>query len=588
MAKRQRIWIFLISTLLSSAAFGQGTKRRVLFLGNSYTHVNNLPAMLAEAAASAGDTLEYDMYAPGGYTLDGHANDDQSINKIKAGGWDFVVLQEQSQKPALPSYSISSSIYLCNLVRQYNPCARPLFYRTWGRKNGDASFCSSWPPVCTYGGMDSLLHLRYLLMAQANHTEVSPVGAVWKSIRQQFPAIELYNADESHPSVAGSYAGACSFYASIFKKDPLSITYEGGLAPTEATSIRTAAHTVVYDSLDSWHFADLPPVAKFGYMAGPQPNEIQFLNQSLRARAYLWHFGDGDTSTLPSPGHVYAANGSYTVRLITMRCDLGEIQSDTIRKTIGFCMHTPTVFPDTIMLCTLNPDTLWTQLSDSYQWFGPTGDSIPGATQRYYVPSTSDKHSVRTYQNGCGELSAPAFVDALSSFNFYYISANSPDTICMGDTVLLILQPVTSPQPADADIGWFRNGLPIPFPGNDTLWVTDSGQYHAVVYDAVYCPGSPTFITSSVPLAFQNCAVEVAARKSSIPVSVYPNPGKDFTVRIPENWVGSPFKVTNMWGKTIHHGRLDEQENQLKMRDMPIGVYFLQVGGNHVLRLVRE
>lgn len=72
--------------------------------------------------------------------------------------------------------------------------------------------------MCTYAGMDSLLHLRYMMMAEDNHAVVSPVGAVWNYIRANFPLIELYSPDESHPSVAGSYAAACCFYTSIFRK----------------------------------------------------------------------------------------------------------------------------------------------------------------------------------------------------------------------------------------------------------------------------------------------------------------------------------------------------------------------------------
>ncbi|HRH36229.1 MAG TPA: hypothetical protein PKY12_14285, partial [Catalimonadaceae bacterium] len=144
------------------AAFGQGLKRKVLFLGNSYSGFNNLPAMVSAVAASVGDTLIYDSNNPGGYTFAAHLQDNLSLSKIQAGGWDFVVLQEQSQLPSFPQYSMADAIGLRLKIRQFNPCARPLFYRTWGRKNGDASNCSAWPPVCTYAGMDSLLHLRYM------------------------------------------------------------------------------------------------------------------------------------------------------------------------------------------------------------------------------------------------------------------------------------------------------------------------------------------------------------------------------------------------------------------------------------------
>lgn len=544
--------------------------------------------MVAAVAASVGDTLIYDGNNPGGFTFSGHLQDNLSLSKIQAGGWDFVVLQEQSQKPSFPQYSMADAIGLCVKIRQFNPCARPLFYRTWGRKNGDASNCSAWPPVCTYAGMDSMLHLRYLQMAQVNHAEVSPVGSTWKYIRQQFPSTELYNADESHPSVAGTYAAACSFYASIFKKNPAAIPYNGGLTASEATNIRLAAKAVVFDSLANWYFPDLPPKAKFSYVTTTASNEIRFLNKSQRADSYLWDFGDGSTSTLSDPVHTYSGNGPFQVSLIVKRCDQDTTYVDGFQKTIRFCAFTPTISPDTIMLCTVNPDTLWTQNFENYQWFDANGDSIPGATQRFFIPTLSDNHYVRTSQNGCEEMSAPAFVDAISSFNFYYVESVVQDSICVGDTVLLILKPLTSPLPSDADIQWFRDGIPIPFSANDSVWITGTGQYHAAVYDTQFCPGSPIFTTAALPVEFQNCQVSISEKMRNSPVVVYPNPGKDFTIRIQPEKIGSRYSVMDMVGRKVESGILQEEMQVLKFEFEPGGLYWLNVEGVGIFRLMRE
>ena len=55
------------------------SKKRVLFLGNSYTAVNGLPGLLANMALSAGDTVISVSYAPGGYTLQDHAFNNTSL-----------------------------------------------------------------------------------------------------------------------------------------------------------------------------------------------------------------------------------------------------------------------------------------------------------------------------------------------------------------------------------------------------------------------------------------------------------------------------------------------------------------------------
>jgi hypothetical protein len=147
------------------------------------------------------------------------------------------------------------------LINAQNAHAETLFYRTWGRKNGDAANCATWPPVCTYNGMDSLLHARYMTMASSTHAVVSPVGAVWKYIRQHYPTIELYQADESHPSAAGSYAAACCFYTTIFRRNPLSVPYNYSLSAIEAENIRNAVKIVVYDNFLTWHIGEYDVLA---------------------------------------------------------------------------------------------------------------------------------------------------------------------------------------------------------------------------------------------------------------------------------------------------------------------------------------
>jgi hypothetical protein len=256
-----KIIIVLLVTLVSvAAANGQSQAKKVLFLGNSYTSYNNLPQIIADVATSMGDTLEWDIEAPGGWWLYDHSISAASINKIEAGNWDYVVLQDQSQAMTLPdsqmALGISSIQKLDSIINEYNPCAETMFYMTWGRKNGDSLFYqvySPWYEEPTYQFMDSLIHERYMQMSILNNAEVSPVGAVWKYIRQNNPGIELYQSDESHPSLAGSYLAACSFYTTLFRKDPTLISFNSSLSITDATTIKNAVKLIIYDSLVNWN-----------------------------------------------------------------------------------------------------------------------------------------------------------------------------------------------------------------------------------------------------------------------------------------------------------------------------------------------
>lgn len=309
-------------------------KKKVLFIGNSYTAYNNLPQLTANVALSTGDTLIFDSNTPGGQTFQGHFTNSQTTSKIQAGGWDFVVLQEQSQLPAFPIQQVQNQVFpfaqkLDSMIHAATPCAQTLFYMTWGRKNGDANNCQFLPDLCTYEGMDNLLRERYMIMANDNNALVSPVGAVWRYLRANHPGIELYQSDESHPTLEGSYVAACAFYTAIFRKNPELITFNAGITATVADQIKHAAKLIVYDSLSHWNIGASDPVADFSYTSQTD-QQLAFVNSSQHATDYTWDFGDGFTSVEENPTHLYTAIGSYTVTLIARHCG----QTDTLKQVI--------------------------------------------------------------------------------------------------------------------------------------------------------------------------------------------------------------------------------------------------------------
>jgi PKD repeat protein len=59
------------------------------------------------------------------------------------------------------------------------------------------------------------------------------------------------------------------------------------------------------------------PAANFNAdpISGFVPLDVQFTDQSLDANSWDWNFGDGNTSTLQSPKHIYTAAGNFTVNL---------------------------------------------------------------------------------------------------------------------------------------------------------------------------------------------------------------------------------------------------------------------------------
>lgn len=283
---------------------------RVLFIGNSYTAVNNLPQIIKDMATEGGHQLIVASSTPGGMTLQGHLQQNTSLHFLDQGNWDFVVLQEQSQIPSFPEPQVEQEFYPYaktwdSLIKAKAPCAKTIFYMTWGRKNGDQQNCPYFPPLCSYEGMDSMLYLRYTNIADSVQAYISPVGPLWHFIRLN-TTIELYQQDESHPSTAGSFAAACAFYTLFFNESPSNNLFSYTLPNATAQSIKDAAQRIVYDSLNFWK--RFRPEMQISFDYHQQSDTFVFNNQSENAEHWSWDFGDGNFDTTFSPTHVYHLN----------------------------------------------------------------------------------------------------------------------------------------------------------------------------------------------------------------------------------------------------------------------------------------
>ncbi len=327
-----RKFIFTFFLLLSCLVLSQQTKK-VFFIGNSYTATGNIPYLVEKIAEGSDDELIYTAHTPGGATLKQHSSNSFVISTIEQGDWDFVVLQEQSQLPSFSMETVETEVLpyaeqLSDMIKQNNHCAQVAFYMTWGRENGDSQYCQYWPPVCTYEGMDDLLYERYMLMAELNDAVISPVGKVWRYIRENYPTTGLYSSDGSHPSAIGSMAAAYTFYTVIFKKSPYESDYNGNVSVENMDIIREAVNETVYQNMDEWHLWDYMPHSEFEY--SNQELEVSFENLSTYAENYYWDFGDGEFSDEEKPVHLYGEPGVYTVKLKAEKCDNDNIIEKTI------------------------------------------------------------------------------------------------------------------------------------------------------------------------------------------------------------------------------------------------------------------
>lgn len=251
--------IFTLLFIISSSILYSQTKN-VLFIGNSYTYVNNLPSMIKDISISEGKDINYDSHVLGGARFLTHwQNIDNSglLEKIHRGNWDFVVLQGQSQEVAFPDNQFYSDVYpyaksLDSLIKVHNPNSKVLFFMTWGYRYGDSQNCQYYSPFCSFASMTQRLYDNYSLMARDFNSNISPIGALWRYSIQLDSNIVLHSSDNSHPSEKGTYLAACGFYTSIFQ-DSLKNRYKPeSLSLDEVNFLQNISNRIAYDSLSYW------------------------------------------------------------------------------------------------------------------------------------------------------------------------------------------------------------------------------------------------------------------------------------------------------------------------------------------------
>jgi hypothetical protein len=193
---------------------------QVLFIGNSYTYNNNLPALVEGLAASATPPLRIRTRAvtQPGVRLQQHWDRGDALAALRQGHWDYVVLQEQS---TLGLLLIEGRHEVNDPELAFHPYARrfaeearkvgaqPLFLLTWARRDTPES--------------QARLTQAYMSVARELGAPIIPAGLAWARARQENPAAVLYHQDGSHPSPAGSYLTASTLYTTLTGRSPLGL-----------------------------------------------------------------------------------------------------------------------------------------------------------------------------------------------------------------------------------------------------------------------------------------------------------------------------------------------------------------------------
>jgi uncharacterized protein DUF4886 len=203
---------------------------QVLFIGNSFTARNNLPALVAKLAAADGNHLDHKLISAGGASLRMHWNKGIAQKAIAEEHFDYVVLQEQSTLPVKNANRMHENVRLFDAAIKASG-AKTALYMTWARRNAPQT--------------QELITDAYTRIAQEIGAILIPAGVAWKQFLAEHTAPLLHDRDQSHPTLAGSYLAACVAYAIFFRVSPLgNAAVIEGLDQSDAAALRAITFDV--------------------------------------------------------------------------------------------------------------------------------------------------------------------------------------------------------------------------------------------------------------------------------------------------------------------------------------------------------
>jgi len=208
---------------------------KVLFVGNSFTYYNNsLHKHYRKLTYAAGlftpENSRARIMTISGGQLPEHDGGFEPV--LSAEDWDVVVMQGHSLGPI----SDDTAEPFRRAARKYARIARehgtrPVFFMTWA-----------------YSGkpeMTAKLDEAYSSIGRELDAEVVPVGLAFATVTTERPGLDLRIADARHPSMAGTYLAACTFFAALYGKSPEGLDYDAGLGEETAGYLQRVAWQTV-------------------------------------------------------------------------------------------------------------------------------------------------------------------------------------------------------------------------------------------------------------------------------------------------------------------------------------------------------
>lgn len=175
-------------------------KLRILFIGNSHTYFNDMPATVAAPAGACGYACEVTMIAHGGWFLEQHVREPDVRFNILHGHYDYVVLQEHAH-PFGPEEKFYTAVRRLNeWISQAG--SRPVIYLTWAKKDEEPN--------------QARMTAAHEKIAAEIGAVLAPVGVNWWNYQKSRPEVEMYFEDGAHASEHGSEFAARQIWEAIY------------------------------------------------------------------------------------------------------------------------------------------------------------------------------------------------------------------------------------------------------------------------------------------------------------------------------------------------------------------------------------
>lgn len=223
--------LLLLLLLTSVAGTGQAPAppARVLFVGNSLTYANDLPAMVATLARTAGKPMHIESVALPDFGLEEHWQQGDARKAIARGGWTFVVLQQG------PSALPESRRILIDYVRRFDKEIKASGAKT--------ALYMVWPSQQRRGDFSGVSQSYQAASSEVGAT-LMPVGDAWREAWAADSKLALYGPDGFHPSPMGTYLAALVIYRQLTGTAPPVLPVFGTTAD-QAALLQQAAERAI-------------------------------------------------------------------------------------------------------------------------------------------------------------------------------------------------------------------------------------------------------------------------------------------------------------------------------------------------------